>query len=48
MSDDEHDHEFDVVEWMPVDKASQTLTYPNEVRIVQKGLSMVSENAPTD
>ena len=42
-----HDHEFDVVEWMPVSKASQTLTYPNEVRIVQKGLSMVSEDART-
>ena len=44
----QHDHEFDVVEWMPVDKASQTLSYPNEVRIVQKGLSMVSEDARTD
>ena len=42
-----HDHEFDFVEWMPVDRASETLTYPNEVRIVQKGLSMVSKDAPT-
>ena len=38
-----HDHEFDFVQWLPVDEALKTLTYDNEVRIVQKGLSMVSQ-----
>ena len=42
-----HDHEFDVVKWMPAEQASDALTYDNEVRIVQKGLSMVSRDAPT-
>ena len=37
-----HDHEFDVVEWMPSEKALDALTYENEARIVEKGLSMVS------
>ena len=43
-----HDHEFGVVEWMAVDKAYRTLTYPNEVRIVRKGVSLVSEDARGD
>ena len=32
-----HDHEFDFVEWMPVDRASETLTYTNEVRMFRRG-----------
>ena len=38
-----HDREFDVVRWFPVQGAFKTLTYENEVRIVEKGLSMVSQ-----
>ena len=38
-----HDHEFDTVRWLPAEEALKTLTYENEVRVVQKGLSMVSE-----
>ena len=38
-----HDHEFDVVKWLPVENALKTLTYENEVRVVEKGLSMVSQ-----
>ncbi len=40
-----HDHEFDVAQWFPVEEALNSLTYENEVRIVQKGLSQVSEDA---
>ena len=40
-----HDHEFDTVIWVPAKEAVQKLTYENEVRIVQKGLSMVSKEA---
>ena len=38
-----HDHEFDVVKWLPAESAVDTLTYENEVKIVRKGLSMVSK-----
>ena len=40
-----HDHEFDFAKWVPVEQALKTLTYENEVKIVQKGLSMVSKKA---
>ena len=40
-----HDHEFDVVRWVPVDEALKRLTYENEVRVVGKGLPMASEKA---
>ena len=36
-----HDHEFDEVRWLPVSKALEALTYDNEVRIVEKSLSLV-------
>ena len=38
-----HDQEFDTVCWAPVQEALDNLTYDNEVRIVQKGLSLVSK-----
>lgn len=38
-----HDHEFDFVIWTSPDEASRTLTYENEVEIVQKGASMVGK-----
>ena len=40
-----HDHEFDVVQWLPPERVLNMLTYENEVRIVRKGLSMVSKKA---
>ncbi len=40
-----HDDEFDVVRWMPVEEALDTLTYDNEVRVVQKGLALVAQDA---
>ena len=39
----QHDHEFDVVQWSAAEEALKSLTYENEVRIVEQGLSMVSK-----
>ena len=36
-----HDHEFDFVKWASHADARRTLTYPNEVEIVEKGVSLV-------
>ena len=38
-----HDHEFDDVRWFPVDEALRAMTYKNEAKIVEKGLSLASE-----
>ncbi len=43
-----HDHEFDFVEWASSTEACRTLTYENEVEIVQKGASMVGEGVRGD
>ncbi len=42
-----HDSECDCVYWMPVERALRTLTYDNEVRIVEDALSLVSKKART-
>ena len=39
-----HDREFDVVRWVPVEEALETLTYANEAKIVQKGVALVAQN----
>ena len=36
-----HDHEFDTVKWFPMEIVLKSLTYENEVNIVQKGISLV-------
>ena len=38
-----HDAEFDSVAWLSADEALKTLSYENEVKVVQKGLSMVEQ-----
>jgi 8-oxo-dGTP pyrophosphatase MutT (NUDIX family) len=38
-----HDHEFDMVKWVPIQESLDTLTYQDEVRIVQKGIPLVPE-----
>ncbi|MDZ7728275.1 MAG: hypothetical protein U5Q44_08805 [Dehalococcoidia bacterium] len=38
---DDHDHEFDAVEWLPVGEALARLTYPDEHGIVEKALQLV-------
>lgn len=42
-----HDHEFDYVQWLPGEEAVRTLTYQNEVGIVEEALSMVSKKSRT-
>ena len=39
----QHDDEFDVVRWIPVADSLKTLTYPSEVRVVEKGISLASK-----
>jgi len=38
-----HDLEFDIVRWSPAGEVLNSLTYPNEARVVEKALSMVME-----
>ena len=37
-----HDSEFDDVRWFPAPEALRTMTHQNEVRVVEKGLSMAA------
>ena len=39
----DHDYEFDEVEWVPVDKARQRLTYANEVKILGSALDLIQK-----
>ncbi len=39
----QHDHEYDVVRWIPAEEALNALTFENEVRIVQKAVSLASK-----
>jgi 8-oxo-dGTP diphosphatase len=36
-----HDEEFDTVDWVDIRDISNTLSFENEVKIVQKGISLV-------
>ena len=40
-----HDQEFDVVQWLTAEETLKNLTYDNERRIVENGLSLVPEKA---
>ena len=40
-----HDREFDTAQWVPFEDALRTLSYDNEVRVVQKGATLVSKQA---
>lgn len=40
-----HDHEFDYVRWLSADEALRTLTYDNEVRVVENALQLIAEKA---
>lgn len=40
---EEHDPEFDMVEWFPVAEACLRLTFDNEVRIVRRAAAMVKK-----
>lgn len=39
----DHDHEFDEVRWYDADESLITLTYKNEIDILDKAIGMVSE-----
>ena len=38
-----HDNEFDEVRWFPAEDAIRKITYENEAKIVEKGLSLASK-----
>lgn len=40
---DGHDHEFDVVRWVPVEEALRLMRYPNERDIVRQAMRLLSE-----
>ena len=40
---EDHDPEYDVVQWFPAPQALGTLTYKNEVGIVEKALALCEE-----
>lgn len=42
---DDHDMEYDRVEWRPVDEAMRMLTFRNEVEMVEKARSMAEAGA---
>jgi 8-oxo-dGTP pyrophosphatase MutT (NUDIX family) len=39
-----HDHEFDVVLWLPVGEAERRLTYENERKIMARAVSLLGED----
>lgn len=42
-STDNHDWEYDRVEWMPIEEALRTLTYKNEVDMVRKAQELIEQ-----
>jgi len=38
---EDHDWEYDRVEWFPLEEACSTLSYPNEVEVVRKAAALV-------
>jgi 8-oxo-dGTP pyrophosphatase MutT (NUDIX family) len=38
---EEHDHEYDRVEWFPVAEALRSMTYPNEANVVRRALGAI-------
>ena len=44
-SPDQHDTEFDEVQWFGSEECLKTLTYVNEVKLLEKALAMIRENS---
>ncbi len=42
---EEHDWEYDTVDWFPVEEACKTLSYRNEVGVVRKAVGLIEEEA---
>ena len=38
---EEHDHEYDLVEWFPAEEALRVMTYPNEAAVVRRALDAI-------
>jgi 8-oxo-dGTP pyrophosphatase MutT (NUDIX family) len=45
---EEHDPEFDVVEWFPALQAVRTLTFPTEAEVVQRAIEALSARNGND
>ena len=39
----QHDPEFDVVQWFPVDEALETMAYNNEADVLRRALAVITE-----
>jgi 8-oxo-dGTP pyrophosphatase MutT (NUDIX family) len=39
---DQHDPEFDVIQWFPADEALKSLTYANETEVLRQALELIS------
>ncbi len=42
---DQHDHEYDLVEWFPARAAVERLTYRNEAELLRRALSLMPHDA---
>jgi 8-oxo-dGTP pyrophosphatase MutT (NUDIX family) len=42
-STEQHDPEFDVVQWFKTEEALDALAYPNEVNVLQRALDLIAE-----
>ena len=42
---DDHDPEFDRVQWFPADRAAGVMTYPTELEVVRKGIAEIERRA---
>jgi 8-oxo-dGTP pyrophosphatase MutT (NUDIX family) len=40
-----HDHEYDLVEWFPIRRALEVMSYPNEARLVEKAAALLEARA---
>jgi len=40
---EQHDHEYDMVEWCPADAAVERLTYRNEAELLRRTLGLLAE-----
>jgi 8-oxo-dGTP pyrophosphatase MutT (NUDIX family) len=40
---DQHDPEFDVVQWFPAEEALKNLTYANEAEVLRQALALIAE-----
>ena len=38
---DDHDWEYDKVDWFPLEEACKTLSYGNEVKVVRKAMALI-------